>query len=308
MIEKGFELETTYLLLYIEIYINKLTENSAPLKLGTERETCMGTYRFLVITLALAVIVIVPQRSGADYKRFEASELTVRDQETGLVWAGTGDMARKIPGFYGNEVPNINALIKKLNEDGYGDCENWHLPSKEELETLIEYARAKGYGGNPAGMEKTIARALKEEGFRDIENGPYWTSSSSLNQQNGYWRVVMTDGRFTDSKTGKSAVLPVCFSNGENEKIISKGKAVFQEHCSACHDFQNGKAPTGKGGMGTMETKKCKFGKNYSTVINGIRNGTSKGMPQYKNILATDAIYAVTIYVLTQRCGAGQVF
>jgi len=57
-----------------------------------------------------------------------------------------------------------------------------------------------------------------------------------------------------------------------------------------------------------METRKCKFGKNYSTVINGIRNGTSKGMPQFKNILSTDKIHAATIYVLTLRCGQGQVF
>lgn len=266
-------------------------------------------YRSILIAVALPVALILPHRSDAASRRFEPSEFTIRDQETGLVWVRNGDMARKIAGFSGNEVRSINALIVNLNKEEYGDCENWHLPSKEELETLAEYAFSRGYGGSAAARGKTVAKALRDGGFRDIENGPYWTSSSSRNEPITYWRVMMTDGRSADAQTGMSAVLPVCFSNGENEQIISKGKAVFQEHCSACHDFQKGKGSSpGWGKMGTIEPRKCKFGKNYSTVITGVRNGTQKGMPPYKDILSTDAIYAVTIYVLTERCGEGQVF
>jgi mono/diheme cytochrome c family protein len=196
-----------------------------------------------------------------------------------------------------------------MNREEYGDCENWHLPSKEELETLVEYAHERGYGKNAAGKGKTVAKALQEVGFTGIENIPYWTSTSSRSHADAYWHVVMTDGSLATEKTGTSGVLPVCFSNGENEAIITKGRAIFQEYCESCHDYKDAVVSrAGSGKMRPLEKRKCKFGKNYSTVINGIRNGTSKGMPQYGNVLSPDAVYAVTIYVLTLRCGQGQVF
>jgi cytochrome c5 len=253
--------------------------------------------------------MILPQRSSASDARFEVSELTLKDRQTGLVWSRNGDMARDIPGFSIHGMRNINSLIIDLNKEEYGDCGNWHVPSREELETLLEYAQAQKYGGNFGKDGKTISKLLKTIGFKDVNNVSYWTSTTYRNQANRYWHFYMTDGGFAADKKQPSGILPVCFNNGENEDIINKGRVVFKEHCSACHDLKDTATSTpGTGKMGKMETRKCKFGKNYSTVINGIRNGTSKGMPQFQNILSADKIYAVTIYLLTVRCGQGQVF
>ena len=264
---------------------------------------------FTIIFLVLQIVMILPLRSSASVARFEVSELTVKDRQTGLVWSRNGDMAREIPGFSTHVLQNIDKLIVNLNKEEYGDCGNWHLPSREELETLLEYAKEQGYGVNSGKDGKTISKLLKEIGFKDISNASYWTSTTYRNHPGSYWHLYMTDGRFAANKTETSGVLPVCFNNGENEDIINKGRVIFKEHCSACHDLKDtATSNPGIGNMGKMETRKCKFGKNYSTVINGIRNGTSKGMPQFKNILSTDKIHAATIYVLTLRCGQGQVF
>lgn len=264
---------------------------------------------FTIIFIVLQIVMVLPQRSSASDARFDVSEFTVKDLQTGLVWSRSGDMAREIPGFSIHILQNIDTLIINLNKEEYGDCGNWHVPSREELETLLEYAQERGYGGNFAKDGKTISKLLTEIGFTDINDASYLSSTTYRNRAHSYWHMYMTNGRFADNKKETSGVLPVCFSNGENEDIITKGRVIFREQCSACHELKDtATSNPGTGTMGKMETKKCKFGKNYSTVINGIRNGTSKGMPQYKNILSTDKIYAVTIYVLTLRCGQGQVF
>ena len=264
---------------------------------------------FAIIFIILQIVMVLPQRSSASGTRFEISELTVKDRQTGLVWSRDGDMTRDIPGFSNHVRQNVNKLIINLNKEEYGDCGNWHVPSREELETLLEYAQAQRHNGNAGNDGKTISALLQEIGFQDINNASYWSSTTYRTNADSYWHLYLTDGRFAANKTESSGVLPVCFSNGENENIVNKGKVIFMERCSACHDLKDSASSNQvTGTMGKMETRKCKFGKNYSTVINGIRNGTSKGMPPFKNILSTDKIYAVTIYVLTVRCGQGQVF
>jgi mono/diheme cytochrome c family protein len=264
---------------------------------------------FTIIFVVLQIVMILPPRSNASDVRFDVSELTVKDRQTGLVWSRNGDMARDIPGFSIHVMRNIDTLIMNLNKEEYGDCGNWHVPSREELETLLEYAQAQGYGRNSGKDGKTISKLLREIGFTDINNASYLSSTTYSNHARSYWHLFMADGRFADDTTETCGVLPVCFNNGQNEDIITKGRVIFKEQCSACHELKDtATSNPDTSTMGKMETKKCKFGKNYSTVINGIRNGTSKGMPQFKNILSTDKIYAVTIYVLTLRCGQGQVF
>src|SRR6266702_3365262 len=176
----------------------------------------MKTYgSFTIIFLVLQIVMILPLRSNASDARFDVSELTVKDRQTGLVWSRNGDMAREIPGSSIHVLQNIDTLIMNLNKEEYGDCGNWHLPSREELETLVEYAQERGYGGNFANDAKTISKLFKKIGFNDIRNASYWTSTTFRNHANRYWHVYMTDGRFADNKTGMSGVLPVCFNNGE---------------------------------------------------------------------------------------------
>src|SRR6266487_3600670 len=171
---------------------------------------------FTIIFIVIQIVMSLPQRSIANDARFEVSGLTVKDRQTGLVWSRNGDMAREIPGLSIHVLQNIDKLIMNLNKEEYGDCGNWHLPSREELETLLEYAQERGYGGNFGKDGKTISKLLKEIGFKDINNVSYWTSSAYRTHANSYWHLYMADGRFADNKTETSGVLPVCFNSGEN--------------------------------------------------------------------------------------------
>lgn len=271
---------------------------------GRETVLPMKKYGLFFLAFVLPMLVILPQRSHADYKRFEVSDVTVRDRVTGLIWLRNGDMGQNISGSQHDAKQEINKLFKNLNDDNFGDCDNWHLPSKEELETLMAYAYQQGYGGNLADSGNTIARLLTEIGFANIGNVPYWTSSRYRNHGSDYWRLNMSDGRFIENNGLASRVLPVCFDDTGNADIIDKGKAVFKDYCSSCHsptDMGASRPDTGK--MGALESKKCKFGKNYATVINATRQGTGNGMPAYGHTLSADDIYAVTFYTLSLRCG-----
>jgi mono/diheme cytochrome c family protein len=250
------------------------------------------------------MFMILPQRSHAGQTRFEVSEDTVRDRKTGLIWLKRGDMAEKISGSRHNAKQSINTLFTKLNAEEYGDCGNWHLPSKEELETLVEYGATQGYGGNLASSGRTIAKLLTDIGFTDIGNALYWTSSPYPHRTADYWQLNMGNGRFVAGTGATSRALAVCFDDAGNVDVIGKGKAVFENHCSPCHSSKDmGRPRPAPRTIGKLETNKCKFGKNYSTVINCIREGTASGMPRFKNTLSADDIYAVTFYTLTLRCG-----
>ncbi|HEX8960163.1 MAG TPA: DUF1566 domain-containing protein [Geobacteraceae bacterium] len=264
----------------------------------------MKRHGLLFIALVLPMLLILPQRSSAGHKRFEVSDETVRDRVTGLIWLRDGGMGPTAAGSPREVKHEINALFGHLNDDGYGDCENWHLPSKEELETLVEYAIDQGYGGDAARGGYTMARLLTEIGFDNVGDAPYWTSSGYRHRGNDYWRLNMSDGRFVEDNGGASRVLPVCFDGPANAEIIDRGKAVFVKHCASCHSSADREARHSHvGGTGTLEASKCKFGKNYGIVVGSIRQGTGNGMPAYGRTLSADDIYAVTFYTLTLRCG-----
>lgn len=135
--------------------------------------------------------------------RFELAGQFVKDNRMGLVWPVNGRLTKE--SFSWNDAFDY---IDVLNKERFAGSSAWRLPTKEEFQSLIEYARSLGYDGR--GPETTIAAGLRTAGFSHIREAEYWSSSTSLYNAADAWFVSMTNGSAgTGDKDLYLAVWPV---------------------------------------------------------------------------------------------------
>ncbi len=132
--------------------------------------------------LVLVVGLITGISYGADEARFIFSDLTAKDKKTGLMWTRDANIAGREMGWY-----KANDYIKQLNKQKYSGYTDWRLSSKEELVTLIDYAKGKGY-------KEDFHQVLNKVGFRNVQANLYWSSSSYAGGTSVAWIVNMWDG------------------------------------------------------------------------------------------------------------------
>ncbi|MBI3353871.1 MAG: DUF1566 domain-containing protein [Nitrospirae bacterium] len=58
--------------------------------------------------------------------------MTVTDKEAGLMWTRDANIAEKCMNWY-----DALKFIKQLNKQKYAGYNDWRLPTKEELQTLV---------------------------------------------------------------------------------------------------------------------------------------------------------------------------
>lgn len=138
-----------------------------------------------VIAIAVITAVIVAALGSAvlsqevkDQKpkkpRFEKTELTLKDNKTGLVWPLNANLAERK--FSWSRA--FDALDGILNKDCFAGFHDWRVPTKEDLMTLIELAHSQGYDGNSP--EWSITAGLASLGFQNVQDDAYWSSSENL--------------------------------------------------------------------------------------------------------------------------------
>ena len=135
--------------------------------------------------------------------RFELAGQVVKDNRMGLIWPVNGSMTKETFSWNG-----AFEYIGVLNKERFAGSSRWRLPTKEEFQSLIEYARSLGYDGS--GPERTIAAGLRTVGFSHIGEAEYWSSTTSLYNAADAWFVSMTSGSSgTGDKDLYLAVWPV---------------------------------------------------------------------------------------------------
>ncbi len=83
----------------------------------------------------------------------------------------------------------------------------------------------------------------------------------------------------------------------KDQKALAEGKAIYQKNCQACH------APDGGGGVGpNLTDDNWLYGCDIKSLFKVIHDGTSKGMPTWKN-LGNDKIQKVASYILVELHG-----
>ncbi|MDD2364933.1 MAG: caspase family protein [Desulfuromonadaceae bacterium] len=73
-------------------------------------------------------------------EHFTATELTMQDNKSGLMWVRNGELSGNI--FFRATA----SFIDKLNMSKYAGYNDWRLPTKKEVETLISLAIQNGWG------------------------------------------------------------------------------------------------------------------------------------------------------------------
>ena len=119
--------------------------------------------------------------------RFELAGQLVKDNRMGLVWPVNGSLTKESFSWNG-----AFEYIGVLNRERFAGSNTWRLPTKEEFQSLVEYARSLGYDGG--GPESAIAAGLRTAGFSNIREAEYWSSTTSLYNAADAWFVSMTSG------------------------------------------------------------------------------------------------------------------
>jgi hypothetical protein len=97
---------------------------------------------------------------------------TVVDTRKKLMWTRNASIFEN-PATYTNSTN----LIEKLNQERYAGYNDWRIPTQEEFETLVMDGKEAGWGKQFA---RYIADFLTTCGFKNVQLGYYWTSTTSV--------------------------------------------------------------------------------------------------------------------------------
>ncbi len=109
--------------------------------------------------------------------RFTGQGDVVRDHLTGLTWTVTANL-----GGFPCTWPEAFAHIEALNREHYGGYEDWRLPNRNELRSLMSYQAKKP--ALPQGHP-----------FVDVFLGWYWTSTTAVIAPAYAWAVHLEGAR-----------------------------------------------------------------------------------------------------------------
>lgn len=132
-------------------------------------------------------------------EKYTFSDLTVLDNETKLMWTRDANIAGKDMNW-----DDAFKFIASLNEQKYAGYSDWRLPSKEELETLVNFAKGQG-------ITEKFDKYFNKIGFKNVQSFVYWSSTTVAGSTGSAWYVDMDGGGVYSyyTKTSDYYVLPV---------------------------------------------------------------------------------------------------
>ncbi|MBF0563636.1 MAG: DUF1566 domain-containing protein [Nitrospirae bacterium] len=132
---------------------------------------CFSLAFFYMLLLSLPLV------ASADNTRFTIlSDLTVKDNTTGLIWTRNANLAR---GLTWTAASNY---INQLNKQKYGGYNDWRFPTVHEFVTLVDYSHAE-----PA--------LPSEHPFINVQMSDYWTSDICVYYKDrSVWAINLMHG------------------------------------------------------------------------------------------------------------------
>lgn len=149
-------------------------------------------FRALCCALALLLGAVAPVAAAESQKakkkpRFELTEYSLRDRKTNVEWSLQKDFSPVVVSWY-----KANEYADAMNRDRLSGYRDWRLPTREELLSLRDYARDRGFDGSS--MDRAPAKALHEIGLVNIERAHYWSSTENLYNDSMAWAVDLGNG------------------------------------------------------------------------------------------------------------------
>jgi hypothetical protein len=155
---------------------------------------------------ALQVGAAWPSSRFTDNSIAAPADLTITDELTGLIWTKNGNlMISRDPSFDQDDSVNDGKVtwqhaldyIRKLNDDSYLGHNDWRLPNRNELQSLVNIQQP-----NPATW-------LNTQGFTNVQSNYYWSSSSFAYGPSSAWVVGMNVGDVNFNSNSYYYVWPV---------------------------------------------------------------------------------------------------
>lgn len=100
-------------------------------------------------------------------EKYTFADLTVFDIKTKLMWIKDANI-----GGEGKRWRDALKFIENLNEKKYAGYSDWRLPSKEDLLTLVNFAKEQGYDAN-------INEFFNKIGFKNVQAVNYWSATTN---------------------------------------------------------------------------------------------------------------------------------
>jgi hypothetical protein len=142
--------------------------------------------------------------------RFVQDDEIIADNLTGLLWAKDANLIMTRDPEFDNDGAtgdgcvtwqNALAYIAMLNQGNYGGHSDWRLPNIRELKSLINYGES-----SPSGW-----LTLTGQGFADVQEGYYWSSTTAALSPSQAWTAAVWFGDLTvQYKTNSLYLWPVC--------------------------------------------------------------------------------------------------
>lgn len=140
----------------------------------------------IIVAGLLLLLSACASNSG---QRFVILEKTAVDQATGVVWMKNANLPETPLLWKGDD--NVYAFIQRLNSELYAGYADWRVPSKAEMNSLIDYAKSFDY--DPKKMETWPYQNLKRAGFQDVRDYGYWTTTR--HSQSELWIADFASGQ-----------------------------------------------------------------------------------------------------------------
>jgi hypothetical protein len=134
--------------------------------------------RFLQLAGFLALLVLLSACSAP--VRIAMQERIAIDTETGMTWMKNANLANKPLPWRADD--NVYAFIQNLNKSTFAGYADWRVPTREEMNDLLKYAKKVGKY-KVEKVETWPYQALRDLGFEDVKDYGYWTSTRESNSE-----------------------------------------------------------------------------------------------------------------------------
>ena len=136
--------------------------------------------------------------TGREDERFAFHSLIALDKESKIIWVRDAGATGKPMTW-----DEANEYIERLNRQRYADYSDWRLPGKDELATLIEFAKARG-------KKRSLNELFIKLGFKNVRAEYYWSDTSSADMTGLAWVLDVYAGEMsTADKNTPCFVWPV---------------------------------------------------------------------------------------------------
>jgi|FLOH01.1.fsa_nt_gi hypothetical protein len=148
---------------------------------------------FLLLGILSSSVFAIPVKSG-DKRYLDHGDGTITDTKTGLMWMKKDSYLHSGHWLSWFE---IHDYIKKLNDEGFAQYNDWQLPSTDELKTLYEPEKVNS---SQAGKEMKIHA---DPIFEKNGSGTLWSGEEN-GHYNAFGVVFNTGTVFNSNKKSKS--------------------------------------------------------------------------------------------------------